>query len=108
VRKLDPKHLSYLWYALWPTVLLVQFGSKIDFRDFLRADFWLDAGRVLLITLGVIVAIAGVIYAYYRFCRWFDRTIEGQRSRLHERLMLRNGEIAWPASDPLHDPELDG
>ena len=102
VQKINRKYL-----LLWPIILLIQVGAHSGFRDFLRAEFWFGFANSLLILIVAVGVLAGCFYAYYRFCLWFNRALEAERSRIAMRIAARNGEIAWPASDPLHDPDLD-
>jgi hypothetical protein len=107
MRKPRSKTWLYLQLSFWAVFWLIEVGAPSDFQDFLRADFWRNLGTGLLIVLALAAAILGVCYAYYRFCLWFGRAIDGKRSRIADRVAAREGLIAWPASDPLHDPELD-
>ena len=107
MRNIPRKYSPFLQPLWWAPYALIMAVAKTDFRDFLRADFWLDMGLVCLVAITAMVVLAGVFYAYYRFCRWFGRAVDRERSRIADRVAARAGVIAWPASDPLHDPELD-
>jgi hypothetical protein len=105
--ELRSKYLPFAWIFFWPVILLVQLGSRDHFREILKVGFWLDLGACILIGLAMASAGAGCIYAYWRFCQWFNRAVDRQKAHALLRNASVSGEVTWASSDPLYDPDLD-
>jgi hypothetical protein len=107
VSELRSKYLPFAWIFFWPVMLLIQLGSRDNFREMLKVAFWLELVAFILIGLAVASAVAGCIYAYWRFCLWFNRAVDRQKAHACLRSAFVNGEVSWAASDPLYDRDLD-
>jgi len=106
-RKIFREGVLYLMILGWPVILLFQLGVRETFEAFLHQDFWISFGSIAFLATGTVGALVACGYGYNRFCRWFDRRVETVRAETMERIALRQGKLAWPTSDPLHDRELD-
>ena len=88
----------------WPILMLSQGGGRASLDELAKGEFWIALGEILLITIGAVGVIAGSCYGYYRFCRWFNRAIEAERSRVVERV----AGLAGPSAEPIPVPGRDG